>query len=39
MCGIVGFIDFNKKTDQAVLEKMNRIMAHRGPDGEGLWIV
>ncbi len=35
MCGISGFTDFNKKTDQETLEKMNRIMAHRGPDGEG----
>ena len=38
MCGISGFIDFTKKTDQAILEKMNRIMAHRGPDGEGYGI-
>ena len=35
MCGISGFIDFNKKTSIEVLQKMNRIMAHRGPDGEG----
>ena len=35
MCGISGFIDFKRTTSQAVLEKMNRIMAHRGPDGEG----
>jgi len=35
MCGISGFIDFNKKTDLAILQKMNRILAHRGPDGEG----
>jgi len=35
MCGISGFIDFNKRTIPAVLEKMNRILAHRGPDGEG----
>ena len=35
MCGISGFIDFNKKTNIEILEKMNRIMAHRGPDGEG----
>lgn len=35
MCGISGFIDFEKKTDLAILEKMNRILAHRGPDGEG----
>ncbi|MBP6023815.1 asparagine synthase (glutamine-hydrolyzing) [Ferruginibacter sp.] len=38
MCGISGFIDFTKKTDQGILEKMNRIMAHRGPDGEGYGI-
>jgi len=35
MCGISGFIDFNSKTTLTVLEKMNRIIAHRGPDGEG----
>lgn len=38
MCGISGFIDFNKKTTKETLEKMNRIMAHRGPDGEGYGI-
>ena len=35
MCGISGFADFSKKTSRDTLEKMNRIMAHRGPDGEG----
>ena len=35
MCGISGFIDFSSKTDLGILEKMNRTMAHRGPDGEG----
>ena len=35
MCGISGFIDFKKQTSNETLEKMNRIMAHRGPDGEG----
>ncbi len=35
MCGISGFTDFNKRTDQGILEKMNRMLAHRGPDGEG----
>ena len=35
MCGISGFIDFNKKTDLAILERMNRTLVHRGPDGEG----
>ena len=38
MCGISGFIDFNKITTINVLEKMNRMMAHRGPDGEGYGI-
>lgn len=35
MCGISGFVDFAKNSNQQLLEKMNRIMAHRGPDGEG----
>ncbi len=35
MCGISGFVDFNKKTGRDTLEKMNRMLAHRGPDGEG----
>lgn len=35
MCGISGFVDFKKQTDRVVLEKMNRTMQHRGPDGEG----
>ncbi len=38
MCGISGFVDFNKNTDRAILEKMNRVIAHRGPDGEGFGI-
>jgi asparagine synthase (glutamine-hydrolysing) len=38
MCGISGFVDFNKKTERAVLEKMNRMLNHRGPDGEGYGI-
>ncbi|HNU88807.1 MAG TPA: asparagine synthetase B, partial [Ferruginibacter sp.] len=38
MCGISGFADFTKKTGRETLEKMNRIMAHRGPDGEGYGI-
>jgi asparagine synthase (glutamine-hydrolysing) len=35
MCGISGFIDYHKNTSREILEKMNRIMEHRGPDGEG----
>lgn len=38
MCGISGFADFNKKTGRETLEKMNRTMVHRGPDGEGYGI-
>ncbi len=35
MCGITGFIDFNKKTTGEVLPKMTSILQHRGPDGDG----
>ena len=35
MCGISGFIDFKNNTTKEILQKMNRMMAHRGPDGEG----
>ena len=35
MCGISGFADCNRKTGNDILEKMNRVIAHRGPDGEG----
>ncbi len=35
MCGIAGFIDFEKKTDVIVLKKQCDSLQHRGPDGEG----
>ncbi len=38
MCGISGFADFNKNSNRDILEKMNRTIAHRGPDGEGYGI-
>ena len=38
MCGISGFVDFKKKTDRGILEKMTRTLFHRGPDGEGYGI-
>lgn len=38
MCGIAGFIDFNKKTPDDVLSKMTDIMQHRGPDGDGHYL-
>src|SRR5580693_7046929 len=35
MCGIAGFIG---NTENAVLNRMIDVLAHRGPDGEGTWI-
>jgi asparagine synthase (glutamine-hydrolysing) len=39
MCGIAGFIDFNKKQRESQLQAMTDVLAHRGPDGDGcaLW--
>lgn len=35
MCGITGFIDFNKKSSIETIKKMTATMPHRGPDGQG----
>jgi asparagine synthase (glutamine-hydrolysing) len=35
MCGIAGFIDFNKKIDNDTLKKMTDTLHHRGPDDSG----
>ncbi len=35
MCGITGFIDFNKQSSLPILEAMATTMVHRGPDGFG----
>jgi asparagine synthase (glutamine-hydrolysing) len=35
MCGIAGFIA--READPAALPRMLRQIAHRGPDGEGIW--
>jgi asparagine synthase (glutamine-hydrolysing) len=35
MCGIAGFIDFNKKSDFKILKEMTDILHHRGPDDSG----
>ena len=35
MCGIAGFIDFNKKLDYSNLKEMTDTLHHRGPDGSG----
>lgn len=38
MCGIAGFIDFSKKTSEEDLAKMTGAIAHRGPDGQGVYL-
>jgi len=38
MCGIVGIVDLSSPPERAVMEKMCRIMTHRGPDGEGYYM-
>ena len=38
MCGITGFIDFNKKSNQEILNLMVSTINHRGPDDRGLEI-
>ena len=39
MCGISGIFNLNKQpVSQHILKKMSDALAHRGPDGEGLYI-
>lgn len=39
MCGICGIFNTDKKpVEQSDIVRMNRIMSHRGPDGEGVYI-
>lgn len=39
MCGIAGILSFhNQPISRRALEAMNRLQAHRGPDGQGVWI-
>ncbi len=35
MCGISGFVDFNKKSDKNILKSMTDVLHHRGPDDSG----
>jgi asparagine synthase (glutamine-hydrolysing) len=35
MCGITGFIDFNKKSTKSILQEMTNVLVHRGPDDSG----
>jgi len=36
MCGIAGYLDLQQPADQTLIERMTRVMEHRGPDGEGI---
>jgi len=40
MCGIAGIFNYNssEKIDEQSLTGMSHILAHRGPDGEGLYV-
>lgn len=39
MCGIAGFVANNGQTvDRSLLVLMAQKLAHRGPDGEGIWL-
>lgn len=38
MCGIAGIIKKDNAVDKDEIQKMNEIMAHRGPDGAGVYI-
>ncbi len=35
MCGVYGF--FNLQQGSEALEKMDKLLKHRGPDGQGIW--
>ena len=38
MCGIAGYLALDgEQADAEVVVRMTRAVAHRGPDGEGLW--
>lgn len=39
MCGITGFIDFNKQSSKEELIRMTTSLAHRGPDGDGIELI
>jgi len=35
MCGIAGYVDFDKNTDPSVIKKMTDSISYRGPDSSG----
>jgi asparagine synthase (glutamine-hydrolysing) len=38
MCGITGIVRFNSPVDDTEIKSMTKSIAHRGPDGEGVFI-
>ncbi len=40
MCGIAGWIDWERDLTEhrSSIEQMARVMTHRGPDGDGVWV-
>ena len=39
MCGIAGIVNVNgRPVSNKVVQRMTRALAHRGPDGEGVWV-
>lgn len=38
MCGIAGIVRFDRPVSKNEIESMTASLAHRGPDGEGIWV-
>jgi asparagine synthase (glutamine-hydrolysing) len=39
MCGLIGILAFNTSIAVGVLERANNLLAHRGPDGSGTFLL
>jgi asparagine synthase (glutamine-hydrolysing) len=37
MCGITGFLDFNRHSTESILQNMTNVLHHRGPDDSGCY--
>ena len=37
MCGIAGYVDFQRRPDAKMLRRMEQALAHRGPDEGRIW--
>lgn len=38
MCGIAGIVNYKEEPDKYIVAEMMRVMRHRGPDGEGIFV-